>query len=98
MGFKENPENINRNGRPKKGLALTDVMRDMLESKGEDGKEKRVKLAESVLAMAMEGDQACIKMIWEHLEGKPVQKNIIEAEIKDKSALSKYFEDKTKEK
>ncbi len=31
MGFKENPENINKNGRPKKGQSLTDLLNKKLD-------------------------------------------------------------------
>jgi hypothetical protein len=72
-GFALNPENINRNGRPKKGTAITDVIRDMLNEKPEIKKALSTKL----LQMALDGDLAAIKHLMAYIDGMPTQKTEI---------------------
>lgn len=60
----------NPNGRPPKGLALTDVMRQMLEEKPEIKKALMSKLFE----MALQGDLPAIREVLDRIEGRPLQK------------------------
>lgn len=81
QGFAAHPENINRNGRPRKGDALTDIMREYLdgdvETSLEDGtkiKRKRGEiLAQKVFAAALRGNSSAMTMIWNYMDGKPKQ-------------------------
>lgn len=66
----------NPNGRPRKGSALTDLMREYLDQeKGTDG--QRIKhgqaFIQAVYEKAMLGDPSCMKLIWEYMDGKAVQ-------------------------
>lgn len=57
----------NPNGRPKKGTALTDVMREMLEGNPEIKKAIMAKL----LKGAADGDLAFIREVLDRIDGKP---------------------------
>ena len=57
----------NPNGRPPKGLALTDVMREMLEKNPEIKQE----ILKKLLAGAAKGDLAFIKEVLDRIDGKP---------------------------
>jgi len=77
-GFALFPENINRAGRPKKGLTLTDLMAEYLERPvdGGDGvltyKDAFVR---KVFNLAMgEGDTTALKLIINYIDGMPAQK------------------------
>ena len=101
-GFGDNPQNINRKGRPKKGQTLTDLMREYLDTPTED---KTTTLKEvfikKVAKMAYDGDMTAIKLVWNYLDGMPKQtieasvtrgmENLSDEEIED--ALSETFED-----
>jgi|GEM_PF-2783772 hypothetical protein len=67
VGFHTNPEWINRNGRPKKGTALTEVMREMLESTPELKK----LIIDKLLKGAAGGDLAFIREVLDRIDGKP---------------------------
>jgi len=71
IGFHTNPERINRNGRPKKGAALTEIMQEILES---DPELKRT-IMEKLLQGAAKGDIAFIREVFDRIEGKPLQRN-----------------------
>lgn len=59
----------NPNGRPKKGTALTDIMREMFVENGAIPKAIVAKL----LQMAAGGDIAAIREVLDRIEGKPMQ-------------------------
>lgn len=61
----------NPNGRPKKGQALTDLMREMMEEQPEIKKAIMARLMKG----AAEGDIAFIREVLDRIEGKPLQKN-----------------------
>jgi len=79
--FVKNDPRINRNGRPKKGECMTDILNRALDQErkikeGETGKEKililRHALAEKLISKAVdEGDITAIKYIFDRLDGKP---------------------------
>ena len=74
-GFKEHPENINYNGRPKKGETLSDILRSKLNK--DVFVDKLIKLAES-------GSMPAIKEIYERIEGKVAEKQrFVDEEDKD---------------
>jgi hypothetical protein len=58
----------NPNGRPKKGNAITDIIREL-----GDQKDRRRKILEKAYIMAEEGDKWAIKFIAEYDQGKPIQ-------------------------
>lgn len=75
--------NANPMGRPKKGQTLTDLMREYLDDK-EEGHTvpRKVEFVASVASMARKGDATAIKLIWNYLDGMPLQKTDMTAYIK----------------
>ena len=70
-GFASNPENINREGRPKRP-SLTRVLNEMLERGvgGLTGEEIQMELLLSAIDHAKEGNAAMLKELWARLDGK----------------------------
>ncbi len=67
MSFKDTPEHINRNGRPKKGHTLTDLLEKHLD------KEEFIK---EVIKLAQEkNDITLIKYIYDRIDGKITEKH-----------------------
>ena len=62
-------------GRPKKGTALSDVMRDYLDGKieGKDVTRKEA-FVKAIFARAMKGGDAAQKLIMSYIDGMPIQK------------------------
>jgi len=65
---------LNPNGRPPKEQSLTDLMRAFLQNVPE-GQKKTYKeiYIQKVYQMAVNGDQAAIKLIWNYIDGMPTQ-------------------------
>ena len=65
---------LNPNGRPPKEQSLTDLMRAFLQNVPE-GQKKTYKeiYIQKVYQMAVNGDQAAIKLIWNYIDGMPKQ-------------------------
>ena len=62
----------NPNGRPRKGLALTDVLREHMELSDEgDSVPRKQRLAEKLYELAMAGNVSAIEYIGNRLDGKP---------------------------
>lgn len=62
MGFRENPENINRKGRPKKGTTLTDILEKQLEKNkkiGSSEKKTREWVINALLELALSNTITC---------------------------------------
>lgn len=73
-GFGDNPENINRNGRPK-GLSITEMVREALEEVEEKtGKQWKDLIIRRILLKATnDGDTQMLKAIWAYIDGMPRQ-------------------------
>ena len=75
--FQKDDPRINRNGRPKKGESLTDILRELggiADVSTEKGKiERRQAIANRLWQMAIAGDLAAIKMIYDRIDGSPRQ-------------------------
>ena len=69
-GFQLAPENINRNGAPKKEESISGLVRELLRNKP-TGNEKtyRELFAMRVMKLALEGDMTAIREIWDRMEG-----------------------------
>ena len=81
-------ESGNPNGRPKKGLAWADVLREIAdeEVKGKDEKMTKMDaIARMVFKKAFEGDLGAINILMDRIDGKPRQ--IIEANMKQVNVL-----------
>ena len=80
-GFASHPENINRNGRPKKGDSIADAMRELMEEKqlvtitASDGNQKQELLSRKkafcmrVYEIAMGGNMTAAKMCVQLTDG-----------------------------
>lgn len=69
-GFRDNPQNINRKGRPPKGYSITEMMREMLDSKPE----VKEAIGKVIAKKALEGDLTAIKTLWQYMDGMPQQR------------------------
>ena len=71
-GFASHPENINKNGRPKKGHAMTDILNRLgdIKADGEDITKKEA-LALVMWEQALGGDIAFIKAVIAYTDGMP---------------------------
>lgn len=96
VGFHTNPERINRNGRPKKGTAIADCMREYLDGEidGQDGKTRKQAFVRAIYAAAMKGNTAAQALIWHTLEGRPDSKIDITTDTKPalQEQIEKYLE------
>jgi len=94
-GFNNNPENINRNGRPPKEHTLTDILKEALsQPRTESGKLKKQELIDLMLELALdERDKDMIKYIFDRTDGKPRQSMDIDA----KTNLNVIYLDKQDE-
>jgi len=81
-GFRDHPENINRNGRPKRGETFTDIIENELNKKNvlmqtETGKElisaKEAVVRKLINLAVMESDFHAIKYLMDRLDGSPRQ-------------------------
>lgn len=63
----------NPDGRPPKGYSITEWFKQMLHSKPE----VKDAIGRSILKKALEGDTAAQKMVWQYMDGLPLQKNEI---------------------
>ena len=62
----------NPNGRPKRGLALTDVLREHMDASAEgDGVPRKQRVAEKLYELAMAGNVHALEYIGNRLDGKP---------------------------
>jgi len=82
MPFKKGDLNINRDGRPKKGQSLTDILAWALDQNKTLKNEKtgenrevlvRQALTEKLIAMGLNGDINAIKYIMDRIDGKPIE-------------------------
>lgn len=69
----------NPNGRPRKGHAIADEMRRILEEERTDPSNPKRKLTgkalyvEAVFRRAINGDATAMRLIWDHVDGPPAQ-------------------------
>ena len=64
-GFDKRPQDINRGGRPKKGLTVTDVLRSRADKQ---------ELVEKLLELALEkGDFTALRYAIDRMDGTPIQ-------------------------
>lgn len=61
----------NPNGRPKKGQALTEILAELGNLEGAEGKTRAELLAEALWQKALEGDLVAIKYIYDRIDGTP---------------------------
>lgn len=73
----EKGQSGNPKGRPKKGQAMSDALRTVL-NKSKDGKQNKRAVAEKLVEMAREGHIEAMKTIFDRMDGKPPQTNVLE--------------------
>lgn len=79
--LKKRGADANPNGRPKKGYSITEMMKEMLDSKPEI----KAKIGASIANKAMRGDPTAVKMLWNYMDGMPKQET--DVTIKDITGL-----------
>ena len=97
--FEKNDPRINRNGRPKKGTALTDILNYKLDLIHKSSKLKREAIAEKLIEMALNGDIAALKYVFDRVDGRPKENVTLETTGISPIAmnrLNKIFEDTKK--
>ncbi len=75
-GFADNPQNINKNGRPKNEESPTYWLRKFLnevDPRTEDGKLRIQQLAEKLAVEAFKGESWAMKEVFDRLDGKAPQ-------------------------
>lgn len=74
MPFKKGDPNINRDGRPKKGEGLPDLLEKILsEQAGDSNFDKREALCRKMIQLAFSGESWALKEVFDRLYGKPRQ-------------------------
>lgn len=79
----------NPKGRPSSGMSLTELMKEHLE-KIPEGSEVSYKEAfiSKVFARAYEGNDAYVKLVWNYVEGMPVQPVDVTSKGKEIGSIS----------
>ena len=67
--LKKKGADANPNGRPPKGYSITEWFQEMLKA----NPDKRDAIGASIMAKALEGDSAAIKLVWNYMDGMPKQ-------------------------
>lgn len=84
-GFGENPQNINKAGKPKGIQQIPDILRKIGEEEGtQDGKSKLDVIMYKVYQYALEGKPWAVQFIADRTEGKPkefIEQKIIKDEV-----------------
>lgn len=78
-------ETRNPNGRPRKGYSITETMRAMMTERPE----VKQALGNKILEAALKGDLAAIKLIWNYMDGMPLQTTDLTVKDKPIPILSK---------
>ena len=82
----------NPKGRPKKGKAMSDALRIVL-NKTSDGKQNKKAVAEKLVSMAREGNTEAIKVIFDRVDGKVPQTNVLEGNASAPVAIKVVYDD-----
>jgi hypothetical protein len=78
-GFNTHPENINRKGAPKREWTFKSEIEKALEQSTKNGVSYKELLIKSLLREGIKGNVNAIEKIMDRLDGKPLQKQEIEA-------------------
>ena len=80
----------NPNGRPKKGMTLTEVLKEFLDVRDKGNKKTRKELlVQKIIKLALEGNIPAIRFVWAYIDGLPLQRQEI-IEIDDTPQESQY--------
>ena len=72
--FTKDDPRINRNGRPRKGQSLTDILSLRLDEKDDTGILKRQMIVDRLITAAAGGDVMALRYIFDRVDGKPMEK------------------------
>lgn len=77
MPFTKGSPNINRNGRPRKGQTMTDILSKVLEEKSVKYQDRQITgkeaAARKLLELAMSGDVPALRYLIDRMDGPPKQ-------------------------
>ena len=89
MGFQKGDPRINRNGRPKKDLALSTEIRKALEKRDVESNGEKIARYEAISDLltqqALQGNLTAVNIILDRTEGKPVAST--ELDVRGKISL-----------
>lgn len=97
-GFNANPQNINRDGAPKKEWTMTAMYREAAEEASETGEPKYKIVARKLIKLAEKGDMVAIKELGNRLDGMPQQNSDITSKgekIEGNTIIFTNFTDET---
>lgn len=95
-GFQHHPENINRKGRPKVGLAFAELVREVMEETNPKTKKSKVEsMVDVAISRAMRGSWQFYDALTSRAYGKVPEK--VELSQEDKPDLSKLTDDELKQ-
>jgi hypothetical protein len=69
--FVKGDPRINRRGRPRKGMAMTDILNYKLDQKTEAGNLQREVIADKLIALAEAGDVPALRYLIDRIDGRP---------------------------
>lgn len=69
LNLKKKGAQANPNGRPKKGYSITEWFKEMFSSKPE----VKDAIGKAIIKKALEGDTAAQRLVWNYMDGLPVQ-------------------------
>ena len=81
-GFNANPENINRDGRPKREWTWDGMLNDAMEEQDETGESYKKIIVRKIRSLGAKGDMVAIKEIFQRMDGMPKQTNELQGELK----------------
>lgn len=75
----------NPNGRPKKGLAIADILNELLDAPA-DNKTRREVILEKVIELATGGEKWAIEFVADRTEGKAIER-VVKQKVKDEIVI-----------
>jgi hypothetical protein len=76
MPFKKGDPNINRKGRPKKGMSWSEVLKELCDEEVNAGDSRLTKMqaiGHKIIKKAFDGDLDAAKILMDRIDGKPRQ-------------------------
>ena len=80
-GFNSNPQNINKNGRPKRDWTVQGLIEEAMEEADETGVPAKKIIYKKLVSLAKRGDLQAVKEINQRLDGMPKQTNDVKIDL-----------------